>query len=139
MAQGFVYRSSDPTTGSYVSVGCLQRSRVALNPFPTSLLDFFPCGGKIEVFTNFLRHTTSLRALRVMPSHPGGMTSKSNNRHEIFHYELKCSRMDLLSFTQSSFPIFLSTQFTFLLKSLANLEWREVLRVVDMCTASVPK
>jgi hypothetical protein len=80
----FVYRSSDPFMGSYVSVGCFQRSRVALNPFPTSLLDFFPRGREIEAFTNFPQHTTSLGAHWATPSHLGGLTSKSNKCHEDF-------------------------------------------------------
>ena len=38
---------------SYVSVEEAPTSRVSFNRFPRSTLDFFPCGGEIEPFTNF--------------------------------------------------------------------------------------
>ena len=79
-----LYQSSEPFKDSYISVGCFQRSRVALNPFPTSLLDFFPCGGEITPSQTSRGTLQSLGARRATPCRLGEWIPKSNKCHEDF-------------------------------------------------------
>jgi hypothetical protein len=96
--------------GSYVFVGCFQRSWVALNLFPTSLLHFFLYGGKITPSQTSRGTSQSLGAHRATPCPLGYWIPKSNKCFDVSRYELGCSRMDLkLTSTQSLFPIYLPT------------------------------
>jgi hypothetical protein len=78
-------------------------------PFPISLLDFFLCGGKITPSQTSGSTPQSLGAHWATPCRLGDWIPRLTNASMISLYELGCSRMDLLTFTQSSFLISLST------------------------------
>jgi hypothetical protein len=81
--QWFISQISDPPIeGSYVSVGCFQGSWAALNPFPTSLLDFFPCRSEITHSQTSCGTPWSLHAHQVTPCCLGDWIPKSNKCSE---------------------------------------------------------
>ena len=126
----------DPFTSSYISVGCFQRSWVALNYFPTSLLDFFPCGGEMEALTNFPTAHHKLGAHRSTPSRLGGLTSKSNKCHKDFSLWTQMLK-NRCAYFHSIFLPNLSQHNTSLFKSLANLEWGESFLGLWICVIFV--
>jgi len=103
-------------------------------------MDFFPCGGKVEVFTIFrvMTHHTSTRTRRIIPSNLlGGLTFESSKQILIYYLMKPTSSHDLVAHSCSNSPN-LSTQFTRFLINHTNLTTRGLRRALTGLSSPGP-